>query len=280
MKKALIVISSLLLLAACEQAVDTDGWPAHEEKLVVAAYLHLEHDSIFAYARVGRTLPLGEKFDLQKAMVNDAEVIVDNGNRSFPMSRAQGFDPYDFDFNYAAVAARGTDDRFTLTVSQGGNTAGAAIDVRSVVLKFDTLWLERGFNDFGYPIYIVHYRIPAPGIGSDVECRIESGIQGTSTWQDVGSFTLPSQTNRPDGLLEGSTTTWDPWSGTPKRPTFRLTLIAHNRAYQNYINSRWDWSGGDSPFDPPQKNPPFNVTGDGIGFFWYEFVGEPVEIQY
>ncbi len=277
MKKLLAVILPLLFLSACENTVDTDGWPAHEDKLVVTGFLRIEHDSLFAYTRVNRTLPLGEKFDLQKAMVNDAEIQVTNGSRSFPIPRAQGFYPLDFDFNYGAVTTRGSDDDFSLTVKQGGKTASAALQVKTTVTRFTELRVEPSSS--GWQEYDVYYSIPAPGQDTDLRCVIEWWNTDFSTWHEITNVNLPNVANRPGGMLDGSFQIWGVfYKGMKTR--LRYTLIARNRAYHDYINSRWDWSGGDSPFDPPQKNPRFNVTGDGIGFFWYEIVGEPVEIQF
>ncbi|MFZ1731048.1 MAG: hypothetical protein WBQ23_08425 [Bacteroidota bacterium] len=277
MRKLLTIILPLLFLAACETSVDTPDWPSHDEKLVVTGYLHLEHDSIFAYARVNRTLPLGEKFDLQKAMVNDAELIVTHGSRSFPLARTQGFDPFDFDFNYGAVTTRGSDDDFVLTVRQGGKTASAALQVKTTVTRFTELRVEPSSS--GWQEYDVFYSIPAPGQDTDLRCLLEYWSSDFASWTESNTVVFPSLPNKPGGLLEGSFPLWT-YDNPGSKPRFRYTLFARNHAYQDYINSRWDWSTGDSPFDPPGKNPAFNVTGDGIGFFWYEIVGEPVEIQY
>ncbi|MBR9975075.1 MAG: hypothetical protein KFF77_05805, partial [Bacteroidetes bacterium] len=228
---------------------------------------------------VNRTLPLGERYDPAKAIVNDAELIVTNGNRTFVMERAQGFYPYDFDFNYGAVTERGSDDYYSLTVRQGGKTAAASLALRSAVLRFDSIWFET-VNNHGWNETVLHYRIPAPGKETDVELLMEFWDPMSSTWWEWGTTLLPASANRPDGMLQGSFFgLWMSREGGSKT-RYRFTLTARNRAYTDYFNSRWDWNTGDSPFDPPQKNPLFNVTGDGIGFFWYEIVGEPVEIVY
>lgn len=276
MKKLLSVILPLLVLAACEQVVDTSDWPAHDEKLVVTGFLRIEHDSLFAYARVSRTLPLGEKFDLQKAMVNDAELLVTNGNRSFPINRAQGFYPFDFDFNYDAVTTRGSDDDFVLTVKRGGKTAKVEIQAKTASTRFTDLRVTRSSDGYDYN---VSYSIPAPEQGTDLWCLMESWSSEFGYWYERYTVELPSLPNRPGGMIEGSFQYWA-FDSQGSKPRIRYTLTACSRAYQDYINSRWNWNTGDSPFDPPGKNPAFNVTGDGIGFFWYEIVGEPVEIQY
>ena len=60
----------------------------------------------------------------------------------------------------------------------------------------------------------------------------------------------------------------------------RYSIVARAPEYHDYhdANHNRDYSG--SPFDPYVKNPLFNITGAGIGFFWYEIVGEPVEISH
>lgn len=279
MKKTLpLLLPLLLFLAACENTVDTDDWPAHDEKLVVTGYLRVEDDSIFAYARVNRTLPLGERYDPAKAIVNDAELIVSNGNRTFPIGRAQGFYPYDFDFNYGAVTERGSDDQFVLTIRHGEKTATAILAVQSTVPRIDTVWIET-LNRQGWDESILHYRILAPGKDGIVELLVEYWEPSASSWYEYMRMPLPRNANRQDGLLEDFIGLWQTREGGGKM-LYRCTPIVRNRSFYDYINSRWDWNTGDSPFDPPQKNPPFNVTGDGIGFFWYEIVGEPVEIPY
>ncbi|MFZ1731047.1 MAG: hypothetical protein WBQ23_08420 [Bacteroidota bacterium] len=273
-----VLALSLLLFAACENTVDTPDWPAHDEKLVVTGFLRIEHDSLFAYARVNRTLPLGEKYDLQKAMVNDAELQVTNGSRSFPIPHTQGFYPFDFDFNYGAVTTRGSDDSFVLSVMLGGKTATAALQAKFSATRFTNIRVETSPDD--KYLYIVTYLIPAPGPDTDVECLMEYWSPGFNNWYKIHSERLPWLATRPDGVLEGRFIFWGAGSGSVSKQRIRYTLIARNSAYQDYINSRWDWINGDTPFDPPQKNPRFNITGDGIGFFWYEVVGDPVEIQY
>jgi hypothetical protein len=277
MRKYFLAILTLLTFAACEQTVEGPDWPAHDEKLVVTSFLRLEHDSIFAYARVNRTLPLSERFDMQKAMVNDAVLQVTSGGRSFPIDFDPGFFPFDYDFNYHAVAARGSDDAFTLSVRHGSKTASATVLVKAAAIRFTDLRVER--SSTGYEEYIIHYSIPAPGQDTDISCGIEYWDPNMGGWYEMYSVTLPNLANRPNGMLEGSFPIWS-FERPGSTHRIRLILTVRNRAYQDYSNSRWQWNTGDSPFDPPQKNPPFNVTGDGFGFFWYEIVGEPVEIEY
>ncbi|MDT8323232.1 MAG: hypothetical protein RRA94_03890, partial [Bacteroidota bacterium] len=65
-----------------------------------------------------------------------------------------------------------------------------------------------------------------------------------------------------------------------RRGRLRYVLVLQSTAYEDYRNARWSWNNGGGVFEPEAKNPPFNISGDGIGFFWYEFRGDPVEIVY
>jgi hypothetical protein len=266
-----------VLLAACEQSVDTDDWPAHDEKLVVTAFLRLERDSVFAYARVNRTLPLGERFDMQKAMVNDADLRVDNGSRSFPLNRDDGFYPFEFDFNYSfGHVARERGHLFTDGAARGRHAA-ASLVAKSAATRFTDVRIDRSGS--GLEDYIATYTIPAPGSDTDIECLVEFWAAISTPGLNCTPFHLPKQANLPGGMLQGSFQIWA-YDRQGSKPRLRYRLSVRNRAYRDYINSRWQWNTGDSPFDPPQKNPAFNVTGDGFGFFWYEIVGESVEIAY
>jgi hypothetical protein len=276
MRKYFLSILTLICLTACEHTVDEPDWPEHDEKLVVTSFLRIENDSIFAYARVNRTIPLSERFDLQKAMVNDAALQIRNGSRSFPIQFDPGFFPFDFDFNYHAVVARGSEDDFTLTVRQGGKTAVASLLVLSAATRFTDLRMERSTS--GYEELDVHYTIPAPGQDTDISCAVEYW-DPMGGWYEMHTITLPNVANRPNGMLEGIFHMWS-FDRGGSNSRYRYILTVRNRAYQEYAKSRRDWNPGDSPFEPPRKNPSFNVTGDGFGFFWYEIVGDPVEIIY
>ena len=51
----------------------------------------------------------------------------------------------------------------------------------------------------------------------------------------------------------------------------RVTILSPE--YTLYYNSSNYHYNGDDYFEGPDKNPPFNVTGDGIGFVWSEVEG-------
>ncbi len=275
MKTLLIAISSLLILAACERTVEGPDWPEYQEKLVVTAFIRLERDSVFAHARVNRTLPLGEPFDFARAMVNDADLSVANDGASYIVPRDESSSR--FDFNYGAVTARSADERYALTVRHGGKTARASLRTKDSATRFTTIDVEQ--SPTGSEEYTLTYTIPAAGSDIFTECLVEKYDSRMGYWGEWSRYTLPNLANRPNGMIEERFLIWL-FDGSGSKLRIRYTLTVRNKAYEDYINSRWSWTSGDSPFDPPQKNPPFNVTGDGIGFFWYEIVGEPVEIEY
>lgn len=277
MKHLCLILSALFLLNACEQTVDTPDWPVYNETLVIAAFLRIEQDSLFTHVRVNRTLPLNVPFDQTRAMVNDAELWMDNGGDRFAVPRDESYYPYDFDFNYGTVTPRSTNEHFTLTVRQGDKTAYATIQTSEAATRFTSVDIRPTPGE--YDAYTVRYTIPAPGLDAYTECVVEYYEDGMGYWYEMQRFTLPHLANRPDGLLAGDFKIWV-FGRQGQQTRVRYTLTVRNKAYEDYVNSRWNVNTGDSPFDPPQKNPPFNVTGDGIGFFWYERTGAPVEIEY
>lgn len=210
-------------------------------------------------------------------MVNDAELWMENGGTIFRVPRDESYYPYAFDYNYGTVTPRTIDDHFVLTIRHGGKTAHATLQAREAATRFSSLNIQPSPGEFDG--YTVTYTIPAPGLETFTECMVEYYEDGLGYWYEMQRFTLPHLANRPNGMLEGQFMIWV-FDRQGSRTRMRYTLTVHNKAYEDYVNSRWNVNRGDSPFDPPQKNPPFNVTGDGIGFFWYEVTGPPVEIEY
>ena len=95
-------------------------------------------------------------------------------------------------------------------------------------------------------------------------------------WAESDNIELEYDGKRDGDLLRGSSTIW----AYGNRPRLRYILVLRNGVYEDYNDARWSWESGDSPFEPEPTNPPFNITGDGIGFFWYEYRGDPVEVLY
>lgn len=273
MTKALLYIPLLIFLASCESEVDGPAWPDHDPKLVVTANIRVEGDSVQVFCRVSRTMALNEEFRIDRAMVNDAVVEIhhDGGIHQIPF-RA-GYYPYDFDVNYTGFVPRGSTGRFELVVRKDAMTARSVLEVpMDLPMRFDTLLLvkynERTYRaDFAFqlstPIQRVSYAM-------DFE-RLHPKIG----WQPYGG--LPSRIIR-ESHGRVSTGTFD--YGIEKDYLYRYILTARGPQYNAYEDSRW-WSGySGSPFEPEEQNPPFNVGGEGIGFFWWELVGEPVEFSY
>ncbi len=263
-----------MLFPGCEQTVDAD-WPDHDEKLVVTGYLQFRGDSVLTYVRVNRTLPLSEPYDDSRAIVNDADVQVGSGASTFDIPFDEKFYPFSYDFNYSGVFIRGGETQFDLRVRQEGKTAHAVLDVTNLEPRFETIsaaplpWSPEYLN--------VTWSMRLPERGGNATCYFETWDPGMREWREVYTIDLRDYGQRDGDVLTGEITIWAGYSGHPR---LRYILVLQSSAYEDYRNARWSWNSTGGPFEPEAKNPPFNVTGDGIGFFWYEFRGDPVEIIY
>ncbi len=265
----------LLLFAACESDVSNPDWPDHETKLVITASVRFTTDSVVVFCRVSRTMGLGEDFRMDRAMVNDAEVNILNDGKARSIPFRQNYDPYTSDANYLAVFPRGSFTEYTLTVRKGELNARATLTIPTVPLRFDSLRML--FTRFGdWSEREIQYVLATPVNRMHYDILIEEQQFTGGAWIGV-----------PWGPYEFLNEIWtNPTTGSVRYGSHsssrkgRYILTARSPEYTNYENSRWDSQYSGSPFEPDAKNPSFNVTGNAIGFFWYELVGEPVEIPY
>ncbi|MCB2203570.1 DUF4249 domain-containing protein [bacterium] len=274
MKHTAAILLALMLFTGCEQTVDTD-WPDHEEKLVVTGFLQFRTDSVFVYARVNRTLPLSEPFNDSKAIINDALVQVRDAAITHDIPRDSRFYPLQYDFNYRGVFVRDASKDYSFTVRQGGKTANAALIIDESSAEFDQLEISETGSS-GY----VHARwtLRTPDRRSTVTCYFEHWDSRHQTWMETQYFDLNDYSQRDGDVLRGESYVWTGTNET--HPRLRYVLVVRDGVYTDYSNTRWSWDSGGGIFEPESKNPPFNVTGDGIGFVWYEFRGDPVEVVY
>jgi hypothetical protein len=269
-----LLLLLVLFFAACETDVNNPDWPDHEPRLVITASVRLTTDSAFVFCRVSRTMGLGEDFRVDRVMVNDAEVSILNDGKARPIPYRQNYDPFTSDANYVAVFPRGSFTEYTLTVRRGNMYARSSLSIPDVPLMMDTVivrriqlgtWVEREFQ----------YVLSTPVLRMRYDMQLEEQVTG-GAWLEVPW--------RPWTFLDVVWTS--PTAGSFRYGSFinsvrgRYTIIARSPEYNNYENSRWNSDHSGSPFEPQAKNPPFNITGDGIGFFWYELVGKAVEIRY
>ncbi len=272
MKPLLLTIFTLLLVA-CENDIDNPDWPDHDPKLVITASVSFTTDSVFVFCRVSRTMGLGEDFSIDRAMVNNAEVNILNDGKAKSIPYRQNYDPFTSDANYVAVFPRGAFTEYVLTVRHGALNARAALSIPDIPLRFDSLtmsvfspgWFERE----------IRYSLATPLSRMRYDLLIEEQ-QSSGQWMEAPwrPWTLI------DGTFTATTSGSFRYGSLPDARRGRYTLVARSPEFRNYENSRWDSDYSGSPFEADAKNPPFNITGDGIGFFWFDLVGDPVEIAY
>ena len=265
----------VLLLVSCETTMTDDDWPEHDAKLVIIARLQLTTDSVFVFCRISRTMGLGEKFNEEGAMVNDAEVNILNDGKARSIPFRQNYDPFTSDANYIAVFPRDAFTEYVLTVRHGALNARAALSIPDIFLRFDSLTMYLYPSDWWRFAREVLFTLATPIARMRYDLLIE---EQSSSGQWMEALRLPRTLI--DGTLSTTTSKSFYWETSSDACRGRYTLIARSPEFRNYEDSRWgpDYSG--SPFEPNAKNPPFNITGDGIGFFWYDLVGDPVEFDY
>ncbi len=266
----------VLLLVSCETNMTDDDWSEHDPKLVIVACVRIKSDSVYVYCRVSRTMGLGEKFSIENAMVDDAEVKLFNDGMTHDIPHRHEHYKFAGDVNYFAVFPRGVSDAYTLTVRKGDLNASSSLRVRTFPLHMESqIVLHEKWGD--YTDWELHYLTPVSNVRLWYHALLEEQC-ADSNWQALPfpwgewDFLAEPWTNQAKGIYK--------YTGYANSTKARYTLRAHSSEYSSYRDSRYNHNYSGSPFEPQAKNPPFNITGDGIGFFWYELVGEPVEIPY
>lgn len=273
-----IVLLLPLFLLACEQDVSNPDWPEHEEKLVVTGFVRLQNDSMFTYCRVSRTMPLGVQYRDEDAIINNADILLrhDNGALPVPYHPTASNNPWVPSFDYTAVNARPLSETFQITVRSGQHQAFANQTIPDAPLSFESVALETHPTDTWMQQLRYTMRLPEQPV--DYVCVFEIRPQGSVEWIEYMTVDLYIPRDAFGRTFSGAQRVYfDPMAMIWSK---RYRLIAASPEYREYntavANGRWG-SGGD-PFEPDSKNPRFNVTGDGIGFFWVELVGEPIAI--
>ena len=276
MTKALLFIPLFILLASCENEVDGPAWPDHDPKLVITANIRVEGDSVQVFCRVSRTMALNEEFRIDRAMVNDAVVEIHHDGDIHRIPYRTGYYPYDFDVNYAGFLPRGGSGRYELVVHKDAMTARSVLEVPDELpMRFDTIFVRMVDTTTFWWQGWVYYLLPTPISRISYNLLFEDYLTGPFMgWMriDEGEIVQESYQSYSDGSFEFMI-----HQGSKR---LRYTITARSPQYNAYRDSRW-WSGSSgSPFEPEEQNPAFNVGGDGIGFFWWELIGEPVEFSY
>jgi hypothetical protein len=267
----------LLTLFGCEHTVENPEWPEYKEKLVIVAKCEgRSEDSITVSCRILRTLPLTTPWTDSAAIVNDADAKITCYGREYAIpfdrnaNRLQGSVSQ---ANYRVVLPRNGAHDLTLTVRHGGKTAFSTLHLEDLPV-FDSI----GVVQVGQGDSILLARINP---GAMARFRLQLWVSYyRSDWSGI-NLVGGSSNFYPKGAALSRAF----WASVPLthslNGTAQCRLIVESSEQAYYTDAVLGSTGnGDIFGDSNGKNPPFNVTGDGIGFFWYELLGPEVEVKW
>ena len=259
----------LVAVSGCEQEITDPDWPPYVERLVIAASLEVADDSLLLLCRVTRTLPLDVEYSETAALLNDATVTVLCDGVEYAIT-SDPFPHYGPPYqNYSAIVPRHGAGEVQLRVRHGGKTATSTLQLPDLP-PFDTL----GISTEQWGDTIVFARMFPADIRASYQFNIYTTPKAFRTrsarWSEFRAET-------DDGT--GAWYSAESVRGFAGIAYCRVTIISPE--WELYSGMRWIWNGNGDPFDNSSgKNPPFNVTGDGIGFFWSVITGPATEIRW
>ncbi|MBL0175468.1 MAG: DUF4249 family protein [Ignavibacteria bacterium] len=270
--KRLWIVAGLMLLVlhmGCEQEITDPDWPPYEEKLVIAASLEVADDSLLLLCRVTRTLPLNVEYTEAAALLNDASVTLLCGGVEYSAD-AKPYPRYGPPYqNFSAIVPRHGARAVQLRVRHGGKTAISTLQLPDPP-PFDTL----GVTVSQWGDTLVFSRIyPMDDLATYQFLLYQTRIAFRNPASRSNLFVMA-----PD---DGTTAAYSSESVSGFNGNAYCRVRMTSPEYEQYDRLRWNWGGSGDPFDNSSgKNPPFNVTGDGIGFFWSVITGPATEIRW
>ncbi len=287
MKKNISVIFILIFISGCEQIIENPKWPDYKEKLVVTAWLVQNNpDSLEVTCAVRRTLPLSEKFDTTKIKVSNAVVTLSSGDFN------QILQPQKDTSIYYSKFSNPKKSDYKLTIKWNGLTAFSELSIRKRDNVIDSAYLKfviDGLEVFFFQLTFNFYPIPN-GFIHELSGYLYNDVTHFYNWVGIADYTSSSG-NVPmrnclscykdlgNGEVQGTILV----SSAPDTSNFKMSieLLVHSPSYEDYKNAKYRYNNSNGLFEdsPNGLNPKFNVMGDGIGFFWYEY-HERKEVRY
>ena len=265
------LLAGLMLLAVytgCERDVADPDWPKHDGKLVIVASIEATEDSLTLLCRVTKTLPLDVQFSEAASLVTNASVTVlydgiEHAAASVPLEH--DVMPYQ---NYQATFPRSAARDVQLRVRHEGKTAVSSQHL-SDAPGIDSVQLQG--SSFGGDTQVVAW-IHSADILSAYYLRI-APAQFQPYYPNDSFF--GQYLSRGAGTL-GCRTMISHTTGS-----VLCHVVMRSSEHDDCVRAMYSGDGGGDPFDNSSgKNPPFNVSGDGIGFFWSVVHGPAREISW
>ena len=264
----------LLTLFGCEHTVEDPEWPEYKEKLVIVAkcIVHAA-DSLSVFCRISRTLPLTTTWTDSAAFVNDADARITCDGREYLVP----FDRYSSNYRgsfyqayyHLTIPRNGVRD-LMLTVRHGGKTAYSTLHLEDAPV-FDSIDVLPGIQ--GDSILLARI-IPGAMARFRIQLLVRYYRWGWGLVGHYGDF-VPEGTNSNAVFLAWVSV------GNSLNGTAKCMIEAESPEYSDYMDAlNHSTDNGDLFGNDGGKNPPFNVKGDGIGFFWYEVWGPEVEVKW
>lgn len=264
MKNFTIIIFSTisLLLSSCEEDVVGVSLP-YKEQLVIRAVL--ESGSPIGNIRVEKTLPPLENYSPDKAIIQNATLIIEDGSSIDTLTYANGY------YHSKLIARPGV--KYRLKAIWKNHKAYAETVVPEPV-DFDFVSVEFKRNDYVYGEYnAIAYTLIDP--------RPEYVYQGAISMEGIiyspdEIFTY-SNVDRNGKLRVNLYYTGGNDTNDIKKTLkfFVFVIAAYDKQFYDYFITKYNGNSSGDIFGNLGTNVRWNVTGDGIGMF----IGRSIRIK-
>lgn len=252
----------LPLLWGCEQEIENPELP-YEEHLVVTGFLY--NDSNTVAIMVSRTLPLTEKFTIEKAVIKNATVTITTLDGDIALH----YDSVLYKYIASDIKPQ-VGKNYSLRVEWQGKVATATTALPQppeVLAAYYTQELDNGGRENEYKIILSYKVRNQPSTCYGVVDWLYYDKRDTSSWSFFDRWSYSNNVNM-EQVNKDTVTLRRTIMGinTNLKGINYARIFALDVAYYHFQNSKYG-NDNDGIFGSAGTNPTFNIHGNGIGYF-------------
>ncbi len=261
-KNILLSLLVIITFTSCEQTVTNVELP-YKEQLVISCIMN--NGDLVDSVVITRTLPPLEIYDINKAMVKDAKVIIFDGTKNHELSFDNG---YYKSKNLIAEAGK----TYTLTVEWKGKKATASTFVPYPIVIPEIKWDVKESSDmWGNWFEVTIYSMIEPsknvvynsGYILDYHSGYYPSFYNISREIDVNSDGLCKVVFVNGYYFESS----DIGKLKENFKDYICVVHAYDAQFYTFFITKYNGQSGDEIFGGNSNNIQWNIKGDGIGLF-------------
>lgn len=251
-----------LIIVSCEETVTNVELP-YAEQLVINCIM--DSGNLVDSVLITRTLPPLERYDINKALVKDAKVVISDGTKNYELFFENGF--Y---HSHNLIAESGK--TYSLKVEWKGKIASATTFVPYPIEIPEIKWeVKESSDNLGNWYEVTPYVLlkPSPNVVYNSGYILESQHGGYPTFFNIARETdLDANGFCKIIFINGYYFETSDISKIKEQfKNYVCVLHSYDAQFYPFFITRYNGQSGDEIFGGNSNNIQWNIKGDGIGLF-------------